>query len=69
METIHRHETHFLSCLSKIDEHLGNSLLELRSQTTRLASTFHALMHPSAVPIRSFHQDQQYKHLHLDPVR
>lgn len=41
-------ETYVLSA------YLGNTSLVLRSQTTRFASTFHALIPPSAVPIRSF---------------
>lgn len=36
--------------------HLGYASVEFRSQTTRLASTFHALMPPSEVPISSFSQ-------------
>lgn len=39
-------------------EHLGNASLVLRSQTTLFASTFHALMHPSEVPIKSFNQEE-----------
>lgn len=34
-----------------ISKYLGNSAVVLRSQTTRLASTFQALMPPSAVPM------------------
>jgi len=37
-----------------IRKYLGNASVVLRSQTTLLASTFHALMHASDVPIRSF---------------
>lgn len=36
---------------------LGNASVVLRSQTTLLASTFHALMHASDVPIRSNRSD------------
>ena len=37
---------------------LGNASVVLRSQTTLFASTFHALMPPSAVPMRSFCQKE-----------
>ena len=46
---------------SDFREDLGNASLVLRSQTTLFASTFHALMPPSAVPMRSFcHEEPQH---------
>lgn len=47
-----------------LDRNLGNPSVVLRSQTTLFASTFHALMPPSAVPMRSFFpeiNDEIYK--------
>lgn len=50
-------------------KNLGNASVQLRSQTTRLASTFHALIPPSAVPMRSFSQDEhQFQKLQTNPV-
>ena len=42
-------------------KNLGNSSLVWRSQTTLFASTFHALMPLSAVPMRSFSQKNKKK--------
>lgn len=44
-------------------ENLGYASAELRSQTTRFASTFHALMPPSAVPMSSFSQINNQMHI------
>ena len=38
------------------EEHLGYAFEDFRSQTNRLASAFHAFMHPSEVPMNSFSQ-------------
>lgn len=38
----------------EIKINLGNASVVLRSQTTLFASTFHAFIPPSAVPMRSF---------------
>nr|DAD19097.1 TPA_asm: hypothetical protein HUJ06_020560 [Nelumbo nucifera] len=45
----------------KCDEDLGYASVVLRSHTTLFASTFHALMPPSAVPMNSYHQEEQLK--------
>lgn len=49
------------------EENLGNASVVWRSQTTLFASAFHALMPPSAVPMRSFCQNKQetYKNYYL----
>lgn len=48
-----------------IRKYLGNVSVVLRSQTTLFASTFHALMHASDVPIRSFYQEEQLNYFDL----
>lgn len=49
----------FLKCTLKITINLGYAAVVLRSQTTLFASAFHALMPPSAVPIKSFCQNKE----------
>jgi hypothetical protein len=53
--TTKEEENHSHSIYKK---NLGNASVVLRSQTTLFASTFHALMPPSAVPMRSFCQKE-----------
>lgn len=45
--------------IERIHGNLGNALVVVRSQTTLFASTFHALMPPSAVPMRSYSQKER----------